>query len=147
MALSKQMEITMNNFKKAEVDSVKKLITKCNNGTKTFRYFDKRPFEIINNHVVCELLFIDDEPVGYYHIEEENDVFWFGIIVSDLHIGKGISKIIMKRAIDKSNLLKIDLSLSVDKNNQVAFNLYKNNNFYVVKETDLYYIMKRNKET
>lgn len=140
------MEIIMNNFKKAEISSVKNLIAKCNNGIKTFRYFNKRSFEIVNNHLVCELLFIDNEPVGYYHIEEENGVFWFGIIVSDLHIGKGISKIIMERAIDKSNVLNIDLFLSVDKNNQIAFNLYKNNKFYVVKETELYYIMKRNKE-
>lgn len=135
----------MNNFKKTDIVGIKLLIEKCNNGIKTFRYFDKRPFNIVEKHLVTELYYDNEEPVAYYHIEQENDVFWFGIIICDSYIGKGLSKIIMNRAIEKSNILNIDLHLSVDKNNEVAFNLYKKNNFYIVKESDSYYIMKRNK--
>ncbi len=133
----------MNNFRKANIDNVKLLISNCNNGIKTFRYFDKRPFEIVDTHIVSEIYFINEDPVGYYHIEKENDIYWFGIIISDSYVGKGISKIIMDRAITKSNELNIVLYLSVDKTNEVAFNLYKKNKFNIVKETEKYYIMKR----
>lgn len=135
----------MSEFKKTNIISIKQIIDNCNNGKKTFRYFDKRPYEIVENHLVSEVYWISNEPAAYYHIEQEKDIYWFGIIVSDSYVGKGISKIIMKRAIEKSNNYNIDLHLSVDKTNEIAFNLYKKNKFNIVKETDLYYIMKRDK--
>ena len=53
------------------------------NGAKTFRYFSKRPYSVIKNHIYTCLYYIDDVCVGYGHLDFEDKKTWLGIIVSD----------------------------------------------------------------
>ena len=130
-------------FKDTIIDDLKKIINDSPNGIKTFRYFLKRNYEIVNTHTVSKIFYVNNNPVGYFHIEKDNNNYWFGILISDKNAGKGYSKKIMKQAIDEAERLKIDLKLSVDKTNYIAYSLYKKSGFKLIEERQTYYLMEK----
>ncbi len=97
---------------------------------KTFRYFAKRPLEVIGNHV-CTWLWIDEEePVAYGHLDREGDTIWLGIAVQEQHRGKGYGSLMMTLLIDTAKGAGIrSLRLSVDHDNAAAIDLYERNGF------------------
>ena len=109
------------------------------NGIKTFRYYSKRPYTIIKNHIYTCLYYIDNICVGYGHLDFENEKTWLGIIVSDNEVGKKIGDQIMDDLILNS---KNDIHLSVDINNNSAVYLYKKIGFEIMEKKINYYIMK-----
>ena len=109
------------------------------NGIKTFRYYSKRPYTIIKNHIYTCLYYIDNICVGYGHLDFENEKTWLGIIVSDNEVGKKIGDQIMDDLILNS---KNDIHLSVDINNNSAVYLYKKKGFEIMEKKINYYIMK-----
>ena len=109
------------------------------NGIKTFRYFSKRPYTIIKNHIYTCLYYINNICVGYGHLDFENDKTWLGIIVSDNETGKKIGDQIMDDLISNS---KNDIYLSVDINNNLAVYLYEKKGFEVIEKKINYYLMK-----
>jgi len=130
-------------IKNAEKEDIQTILEESPIGCKSFTYYNKRGYEVLHNHVVTRVLMHDENPVGYYHIDKDQDKYWFGILIKDANTGKGLSKILLDDAVAQSYSRKIDLHLSVYKSNSVAYRLYKKYNFFVVKETDMSYIMKR----
>ena len=108
----------------------------------SFRYFNSRTVNIINNHILTIIGLIDDFPVAYGHIDNENAINWFGICVLDNYQGKGYGKEILNyliKYIYSNNILNIQLT--VDINNYIAINLYLKNNFKIYKINKTYYNM------
>ena len=109
----------------------------------TFKYFDKREIEIVNDHEFTYLLFgIKDEIVAYGHIEKEDNLYWLGIVVPKEHQSKGYGVLMMTKLIEESRSLNIPkIILSVYKSNKKAINLYDKMGFSIFKEdkTNLFF--------
>lgn len=112
---------------------------------KTFRYFNKRPKEVIDNHLITYIL-VDQElklPVAYGHLDRETTKTWLGIAVSESFQGKGIGKMMMNHLLAYASSSKIEeIYLSVDKTNTPAISLYKSCGFTLVSEHEHYYEFK-----
>ena len=100
---------------------------------KTFRYFDSRDETYFNNHFYHFIL-NDSEPVGYGHLDYDDDRMWLGMCVFDSYVGKGYGKLIFKTLIDRRE--NHSLHLTVDKDNFKAINLYLSNGFKIYKQTE-----------
>jgi len=105
----------------------------------TFRYFQKRNFDCIHNHVYTIILEDGGEPFGYGHLDPENDTLWLGIYLHPNYRGLGYGKKIMDLLISKSKGTPV--RLTVDKNNYNAIALYTLCGFNVVDDLDKYLIM------
>ena len=110
----------------------------------TFRYFCKRSINIINNHLLTIILLKDDIPIGYAHIDFDENKYWFGIcIISEFH-GKGYGKIMMEYLFSNEKLKNInEIYLTVDKININAIKLYEKFNFNTILEKESYLFMKK----
>lgn len=97
----------------------------------TFRYFGKRPLEVVDRHL-CTWLWLDeeDEPVAYGHLDPENGTTWLGIAVQQAHRGKGFGSLMMTLLLDAARGAGITrIRLSVDATNAEAIALYERNGF------------------
>tara|TARA_B100000287_G_C20581928_1_gene760696 strand:+ start:368 stop:772 length:405 start_codon:yes stop_codon:yes gene_type:complete len=133
----KFVKVVKNNIKLLEefLDSLDSEKTK-------FRYYQKRdPRQAIKNHLVT-LLLTSESAVGYGHLDVEGDRVWLGICVSSKHHNKGYGASIMKELI---NSYDGTISLTVDKDNQSAINLYNKFGFSVVREEVDYCLMERSR--
>jgi ribosomal protein S18 acetylase RimI-like enzyme len=118
---------------------LKKFIESCKEETKSFRYFSNRPYDIFKTHICSYLLYLNDAAIGYYHIENENNINWFGICISKKYQGYGIGSFILNHMISTCKLNNIEkIHLSVDINNSVAINLYNKFNFKIKKVNEFY---------
>jgi perosamine synthetase len=115
---------TVEQFKKNEMPS-------------TFRYFQKHD----TTHHTKTLIALDRNkvPVGYGHIDVEDDVNWLGVCVLPSAQNMGLGTRIVQELLKNQH----DVKLSVDKHNTVAQNLYKKFGFVTVAETDKVYFMFR----
>ena len=117
---------------------VETFLAHAGNSLSSFRYFNKRPLTIISNHLVTVLAIKDDVPIGYGHLDRDNGCVWLGVAVADFMRGKGYGKIIveclLKRAIENG---VNEVTLSVDKNNLAAINLYCHFGFVKTDVTNL----------
>ncbi|MEM1325335.1 MAG: GNAT family N-acetyltransferase [Bacteroidota bacterium] len=99
-------------------------------GKQSFRYFDKRPLSIIEQHVSTLLLMEDDRAIAYGHLDQENDTVWLGIAVADDERGKGYGKWMMQALLQKARELEISaITLTVDQENVIAQRLYERMGF------------------
>ena len=113
----------------------------------TFRYFNKRSINVIKNHIITLILIDDNLPVGYAHIDYDDNKYWFGVCILDNYQGKGYGKKIMEYIFNHERIKNIDnIYLTVDKVNYIAISLYKKYNFYIVEEKDTYFMMCLNKK-
>jgi GNAT superfamily N-acetyltransferase len=133
--LIKQISITDKN-------EIARLLTKCSNGIKSFRYFDKRPLEIIQNHKVTIIGYDNNNhPVAYGHLDSEDEKVWLGVLVADDMRGKGMGNQILDFLISFAIENKINrICLSVDNNNSIAIDLYKKKGFVETKRNDIFAI-------
>ena len=115
----------------------------CKNALKTFTYFEKRPVSVIKSHLLTLLVYNDKIPIGYGHLEEEDNVVWLGICVADHCQGQGIGKSIMDELLSKADEKGLDITLSVDRSNMTAINLYAQMGFTVFKEKQENLFMRR----
>ena len=112
----------------------------------TFRYFNKRSINVISNHLITLILIDDNLPVGYAHIDYDDNKYWFGICILENYQGKGYGKKIMEYIFNHEKIKNIDnIYLTVDKINDIAINLYKKYNFYIIEEKDSYFMMRFSK--
>jgi RimJ/RimL family protein N-acetyltransferase len=118
---------------KTKLESIKlleKFINSMGNSSESFRYFNSRSISAIKNHLCTVLLMYNNEPIGYGHLDKEEDNIWFGIAVVQGFLGSGngtvITQYLINRAID-FNLPEI--KLSVDSNNLPAIKLYIKHGF------------------
>jgi len=109
------------------------------NGKSFFRYFNKRSYDYLKNHYFSFLYFFENECIGYSHLDEDEGKIWLGIIVFDDYVGKGFGQEILSRTLSEFG---DEIYLSVDKENKVAFNLYKKFGFSIFFEDDKIYKMK-----
>ena len=111
----------------------------------TFRYFNKRNINVINNHLITIILLDKDLPVGYAHIDFDDNKYWFGICILEEYQGKGYGKKVMKYIFNNEKIKNIDkIYLTVDKINTIAIKLYTKLNFYNIDEKDSYFTMLKN---
>lgn len=108
----------------------------------TFRYFNKRSVNVISNHLITLILIDNNLPVGYAHIDYDDNKYWFGICILENYQGKGYGKKLMEYIFNHKKITNIDkIYLTVDKINDIAINLYKKYNFYIIEENDSYFKM------
>ncbi len=139
------MEITNIKFLKYNDDDEKILkdyLSQNTEATKTFRYFKKRDFNVINNHIYTALYFNNNDIIGYGHLDREDNTVWLGIMVSDKFRRLGIGNKIITNLIENYDG---EINLSVDKKNISAINLYKSKNFIKLKDNNEIIIMKLKK--
>jgi perosamine synthetase len=129
--------IEINNSNKNILENFIKTIS-----SPTFRYFNKRSVEIINNHLITLLIMDNDIPIGYAHIDSEDNKYWLGIYINDAYQNKGLGNKIIKYLI---NHYKIDneIFLTVDNDNICAKKLYLKNGFKDIENNENYSLMKK----
>ena len=117
-----------NNYQIVDADEhlVEEFVKKLNTGAVSFRYYNKRPVQIINNHLIT--LVIKNEyniPVAYGHLDKENGTLWLGIAVADNYLNKGLGSLMMQHLVDfaRSHNEPV-ITLSVDIENVAAQHLY-----------------------
>lgn len=112
-----------------------KFLRDLQEGSKAFRYFDKRPLEVIEAHEVTLLLKVGGKVVAYGHLELEDARVWLGIAVADDCVGCGWGTAMMDRLIRESaSLPQNAVYLRVDKDNDSGIGLYQKIGFDIVEE-------------
>ena len=108
----------------------------------TFRYFNRRSINVINNHLLTLILVDKELPVGYAHIDFDHNKYWLGICILENYQGNGYGKKIMEYIFNNEKIKNIDnIYLTVDKLNIIAINLYKKFKFNIIDENESYYTM------
>lgn len=121
-------------------DLLQQFLSKATEARKSFRYFESRDISILKKHVYTILALEEGDPVGYGHLDFEENI-WLGICVADEAQGKGIGKLIMQKLVDAAREKKIGkMKLSVDKENKSAINLYQKYGFQVVDASNQSYV-------
>jgi len=116
----------------------------CGTSSETFTYYKKRDYSIIKNHLCTYLLFVDNIPAAYSHLEKVDDVVWFGICVGERYIGKKLGEKLMVETLNNAHKINIkSVVLSVYKENIKAINLYKKLGFNIFKDNDVSFFMKK----
>jgi ribosomal protein S18 acetylase RimI-like enzyme len=129
----------------------------------SFRYFKKRPLEVIKDHLCTFLLLDKEKPVAYGHLDVSDEAaissmcgsdekvaptektIWLGIAVSEKYKGKGLGLIMMNQLITfaKQNKVK-QIKLSVDNDNAPAIKLYEKLGFKLTEKKEVFgfYVLK-----
>lgn len=116
------------------------LIDRLGSGAETFRYFDRRPIDIVLTHEAALLMVDGEEPVAYGHLEREGELVWLGVAVAQPYIGQGRGKQMVQALLDQARAINIAvIYLTVDKTNILAINLYKRLGFVVDSEGPHYW--------
>ena len=98
----------------------------------SFRYFNNKNINLIKSHKLTCLLIKNNIPIGYGHLDLDNNLIWLGIAIIENEINKGYGNKIMNYLIYKARMLNIKkISLSVDKNNLGAIKLYNKLGFVI----------------
>jgi RimJ/RimL family protein N-acetyltransferase len=122
-------------IKVASIDFIHQFLINAGDSLKTFRYFEKRNPEVIQNHLITNILIKNCQAIGYGHLEREGDKVWLGIAIVHSQLGKGYGLFLMNSLIDSAKKLQINiLHLSVDKINLGAIKLYEKVGFTKVEE-------------
>lgn len=110
-------------------------IDSMGNSVEKFRYYNKRNISCALGHEICYIFCVEDIPVAYGHLDREGDDVWLGVCVSQDHTGQGYGTRMMKNLTNyaKSNIIK-KIRLSVDKDNEPAFNMYSKFGFVVTEK-------------
>ncbi len=123
-----------------DLEILKEFISNLNASAKSFRYFNAREPSIVSNHLVTLLMMINEKPVAYGHLENEDGRNWLGICVLPKYSGKGYGNEMMLELIEKAKKLKLpSIELTVDKENYSAFNLYKKMGFITMADFSTYH--------
>jgi GNAT superfamily N-acetyltransferase len=119
-------QITINDLDKLTV-----FLNTAGTSLNNFRYFNKRDIYVIQNHLITYLLYHHGDPIGYGHLDLEDNIVWLGIAVIEAKKGMGFGTILMNYLISSANNQNITLlRLSVDINNFAAIQLYKKFGFF-----------------
>jgi ribosomal protein S18 acetylase RimI-like enzyme len=101
----------------------------------TFRYFQKRELNVLQNHYCTYLLLENNIPACYGHLDKEDGITWLGIASASKYKRKGYGAKMMEKLIDDARRLQIkEIFLTVDKDNNMAINLYEKFGFIRIKE-------------
>jgi ribosomal protein S18 acetylase RimI-like enzyme len=139
------MEFKVRKIDLHNIDSLRSFIQNLGESSSNFRYFESRPLNIIENHLVTVLASSESgEEIGYGHLDQEANVIWLGIAVAGHLRGKGIGTLLMKYLLDFADKTKVkEIRLAVDKSNDQAFKMYKRYGFDVFDDLGKSYLMVR----
>jgi GNAT superfamily N-acetyltransferase len=128
------------NVSKNNIILLENFVIEMGAASNTFRYYDKRSLNVIENHMTTLLLLDDGIPAAYGHLERENNVVWLGICVLPLRWGQGLGKYVIEKLIESAKELKeTSINLTVDKTNLSAISLYEKVNFRKICENEHYF--------
>ena len=122
---------------KADIKKLKSFIKNSEENKTNFRYFLNRNLSVVDNHIYTILLKINQEYLGYAHLDKEEDDVWLGISISKKVQGLGFGNILMEDLISyakRTNLKKV--KLSVDFENAKAEHLYKKYGFTLLERNE-----------
>jgi len=123
------VSITYNN-----VDLLEKFLAAAGNSLNSFRYFEKRPFSVLKDHIVTVIITNNGQPIGYGHLDKDNQTVWLGIAIAEGFKGQGLGTQLMNFLISKAAENDIGtLHLTVDSDNIQAISLYKRFDFVVIR--------------
>ena len=109
-----------------------------------FRYFKSRELDCLKNHKLTLIgVNSSNEPIGYAHIDNENEINWIGLCVLQEYQGKKYGKQLMNyllNYVDENGFDNIQLTVDID--NWKAISLYTKNNFKIVNQQQNHYRMK-----
>lgn len=129
------MAVILKNIRIEDEKDLVSFLSNAGSSLNTFRYFSTRTPSILNNHITTILLYEDERPVGYGHLDKDSEVIWLGICVSENKERKGYGKLIMDRLIEEAQLKNISrINLSVDINNHDAVKMYVKYGFRICNE-------------
>lgn len=115
--------------------TLEELVARLGGGAESFRYFKSRPFGIVRHHTVALALKVEDEVVGYGHVEIEEGTPWLGIAVVESRAGQGWGKLMMSELVARARTAGLEeLHLKVDRDNESAIHLYAAFGFYPIAE-------------
>lgn len=103
----------------------------------SFRYFENRGIHHVLKIFSANMVISNNNPIGYFHIDIEEEVAWFGIFIKPSSQGKGYSHLIIEKAqeICRENNIQ-GLTLSVDRDNHRAISAYRNKCFVTFDNSD-----------
>lgn len=129
------MGVILKNISIEDEKDLVSFLSNAGSSLNTFRYFSTRTLSILNNHLTTILLYEDEKPAGYGHLDKDGETIWLGICVSENKERKGYGKLIMDRLIKEAQLRNISLiNLSVDINNHSALKMYVKYGFKICNE-------------
>ena len=141
--------ISMHTFitvSKLNRDLVKKFLSGAGTSLLKFRYFNKRPIDVLDDHLLTLVMCDEKENVvAYGHLDKEGEEVWLGIAVAENEKRKGLGRMMMKELIAGARELRLDrIQLAVDLDNEAAISMYKKNGFREMKrnETNTIYQLK-----
>ncbi len=121
----------------------------------SFRYFQKRPLEVIKDHLCTFLLLDNGIPAAYGHLDVSDEAtvashcggeagkrektIWLGIAVSEKYLGLGLGVMMMNQLISfgKQHGVK-QIKLSVDNDNEKAIQLYEKLGFTLLEKKETF---------
>ena len=96
----------------------------------TFRYFNKRTFSCLRNHLLTVIgVGCNGKPLAYGHLDRDGETIWLGVCIIEGETGKGFGKEIMEVLLAHADDSGLSLKLGVDKGNLPAIRLYEKMGF------------------
>lgn len=124
-----------------DVSPIEEFLEGCEKSLETFRYYSKRDIkESVKNHSKTIILSYKELPIGYGHLDVEDEKTWLGICLADDFTGMGLGNIIMEALLDK---VDFSVCLSVDIDNHNAIKLYRKFGFVGVEVDNQTLFMER----
>lgn len=136
-----------------DIALLKEFVDNAGASLTSFRYFQKRPLEVIQNHICTFLLLDDGKPIAYGHLDvtdeetiasncgseesmgKKEKTIWLGIAVSEKYTGKGLGLMMMNQLISFAKQNKVpQIKLSVDNDNAPAIQLYEKLGFKLLEK-------------
>lgn len=122
----------------SNISLLKVFVQKLGVARDSFRYFNKRDFDVINNHIVTLLCYCQNEPVAYGHLDKDGDDVWLGVAVLPSFHGKGLGSNMVKKLVQigiENDVKRI--KLAADTQNHSAVRIYIKNGFTLEREDGL----------
>lgn len=127
----------VNIIDKKDEELLKRFLQDAGKSLMSFRYYDSRPYRIMENHEITSFLVNaknENLVFGYGHIEKENGIIWLGIAVAEPYLGKGFGKKMLLHLLQHCSDNKLTpIHLTVDEANETAIRLYEKHGFREVK--------------
>jgi ribosomal protein S18 acetylase RimI-like enzyme len=118
-----------------DTELLQQFLETAGDSLRSFRYFQKRSFSVLENHLYTVIGLVEDEPAAYGHLDQEVGITWLGIAVAERFRGQGLGRQMMQVLVDKGRELKLDtIRLAVDQDNPVAIRLYKHFSFRLIED-------------
>jgi ribosomal protein S18 acetylase RimI-like enzyme len=131
-------------IKADDVTLLKNFLEHAGASLKGFRYFNKRSFDALKNHIVTFILEENGNALAYGHLDQDTDTVWLGICVVESRKGQGLGIRMMEELLkfaDQNQIRKI--KLAVDNDNLPAQSLYKKFGFLKTAEHPTYSFFER----